>query len=58
MQFSELIDNVTKYLLDVPDDTAALIPVWINQSVKDAERRHNFRHMERTLSIVTTPNVR
>lgn len=58
MQFDELVSNVTKYLLDVPDDTADLIPVWINQSVKDAQSRHNFRHMERTLSIVTTPNVR
>lgn len=58
MQFGELIENVTKYLLDVPDDTTDLIPVWINQAVEDAERRHNFRHMERTLQVVTTPNVR
>ena len=58
MQFNDLISNVAKYLLDTPEDTTDLIPVWVNQAVEDAENRHNFRHMERTLAIVTTPNVR
>lgn len=58
MQFSELIANVEAYILDLPDATVTLVPVWINQAIKDAERRHNFRKMERTLSIVTIPNQR
>lgn len=58
MQFSDLIEVVEQYLLDLPDDTVALVPTWINQSVKDAERHHNFRHMERTAQFVTIPNQR
>jgi len=58
MQFSELQSTIEEYLLDLPSDTVALVPTWINQAVKDAEKRHNFRNMERTLQIVTTPNIR
>ena len=53
MEFSEIQDKVEFWLLDLPAGVAAEIPGWINEAVREACSRHNFRCMEAELLPVT-----
>ena len=46
MDYGTIQDKVEFWLIDLPTGVASEIPGWINQAVNDAEKRHNFRHME------------
>lgn len=58
MNFAEIQSNVENYLLDLPDETQAAIPGWINEATRDAERRFNWKHMEAEIEIQTVAGVR
>lgn len=58
MDFTTAQSRVTDYIVDVPSETAALIDVWINNAVRAAENRYNFRHMKSTHSVTTTADTR
>jgi hypothetical protein len=59
MNFDTIVTNVENYLLDLPAETVALVPTWVNEAIKDAEKRYNFTHMKREqLLIETTVNQR
>lgn len=58
MNFAQIQSNVENYLLDLPDETQAAIPSWINEATRDAERRFNWRHMEAEIEIQTVVGVR
>lgn len=58
MEFGTIQDKVESWLIDLPTGATAEIPGWINEAIKDAERRHNFRCMEDELLPTTTNNER
>lgn len=58
MNFAQIVSNVENYLLDLPDETQAAIPDWINEAVRDAERRFNWKHMEAQTEAVTVAGER
>lgn len=54
MEFSEIQDHVTGYLLDAVTSTNTLVPTLINKAIYDAERmKYNFQHMEEVLEATT-----
>jgi hypothetical protein len=57
MDFATAQTLTGQYINDLPADTQALIPVWINDAVRDAEARHNFRHMEAEHTFTTAVAV-
>lgn len=58
MNFGEIEERVKSYILDLPEETDELVPDWINQAVREAEDRYNFRHMEATIQVQTVVGVR
>lgn len=58
MDFGQINDLVEDLLLDLPAGTTSLIPGAVNEAVKDACRRHNFRCMEEELLPVTVDQQR
>lgn len=58
MEFSELQSEVEFWLLDLPTGLSAKIPGWINEAIRRAQERHNFRCMEDELLPVTVDNQR
>lgn len=58
MVFSEIEDEVEDLLLDLPTGTTTRIPAWINEAIKDACRRHNFRCMETEQSATSVDQTR
>lgn len=51
--FQEIRNRVEEYLIDLPSETGALVPNWVNRAVRVAEDRHNFRHMEAEVEYTT-----
>lgn len=58
MNFDVIVQHVKEYLLDLPAETVALVPKWVNEAVEEAERRYNFKHMKREIVANTVVNVR
>jgi len=56
--FAQLKTRVSGYLIDNPAFTTALVGDWLNKAIDDAEGRHNYSHMERTLTGVTALDTR
>lgn len=56
--FAELKTRVEGYLIDTPSFTINLVGAWINKAIDDAEGRHNYAHMERTLEATTVVDTR
>lgn len=56
--FAELKSRVEDYVLDLPSETEALVGEWINKAMREAEERHNFRHMEAEASFTTVEGQR
>jgi hypothetical protein len=57
MQFSELKTEVASWLLDLPSGAEAKIGGWVNEAIKDACKRYNFRFMEDSVSALTVENT-
>jgi hypothetical protein len=58
VEFGQIQDEVESWLLDLPSGAASRIPGWINEAVKEAAKRHNFRSMESELLPVTVDQQR
>lgn len=56
--FQQLQERVAGYLIDTPAFTSGLVPSWINKAIRDAEDRHNYRHMERVFEATTVAGER
>jgi len=52
--FSTLQTTVQTRVIDVLSEVNLAIPGWLNLGVKVAESRHNFNHMRKEHSVVTT----
>lgn len=46
MTYGQVKTEVQSWLLDLPTGTVAKIDSWVNEAVRDACKRHNFRFME------------
>jgi hypothetical protein len=53
MQFSELKTEVESWLLDMPAGASAKLGGWVNEAIKDACKRYNFRFMEDSVTALT-----
>ena len=53
MTFAQIKARVESYLIDVPTATAAEVGGWVNQAIRTAEERHNFRIQESSIQFVT-----
>lgn len=51
--FSELQTRVQRRVIDLPAAVQAEIPTLINEAMKQLQRRHNFKVMERVVSFTT-----
>lgn len=51
--FVQLQDRVKRRIIDLPADTVLEIPGLINEAIRAAERRHNFRAMKADQEFVT-----
>lgn len=59
MDLSTMRGYVQDYMVDVPSTvTDALINAWINEGLRKAETRHNFRYMEATHSATSVAATR
>lgn len=58
MDFSTLQGHVQDYVLDLPTETQALVPVWVNRAIEKAARRYNFRFMHTVMEATTAENTR
>lgn len=59
MTLAQIRSYVQSYMVDVPSTvTDALIDAWINEGLRKAESRHNFRYMEASLSATTVADTR
>jgi hypothetical protein len=56
--FAQLQDRVKDYLIDVPSTTSALVSAWLNKALRDAEKVHDFSHMEAEFEASTVENTR
>lgn len=54
MDYITIQNHVKNYLLDLPDETEALIPDWINLALREFEEPHNYRYMEASQEYITT----
>ena len=58
MNFDEIVSRVEEWLLDLPTETVANIPRFVNEAIHKAEQKHNFLHMERVLEVTTVTGQR
>lgn len=56
--FAQIKTRVEGYLIDTPAFTVGLVGDWINKAVADAEGRHNYRHMAKTVEFTTAAETR
>lgn len=57
MDFATVKTEAQSWLLDLPAGMTAKIGDWVNQAIKDAEKRHNFRFMESNVAPVPIVTV-
>lgn len=58
MQNSEIKTEVESWLLDLPSGASTRVQGWVNEAVKAACKRKNFRFMEAEHSVTTTDQTR
>lgn len=58
MQNSEIKAEVQSWLLDLPSGATTRIQGWINEAIRDACKRHNFRFMEAEQGFTTAARTR
>ncbi len=58
MNFDEIVSRVEEWLLDLPTETVANVPRFVNEAIHKAEQKHNFLHMERVLEVTTVTGQR
>ena len=58
MNFIEVQDEVEDLLLDLPAGTTTRIATWVNEAIKEAETRYNFRCMEEQEDATTVDQTR
>lgn len=58
MDYGTLQKQSGQWLLELPDTTEELIAQWVNEAIRWAERKNNFRYMEADATFVTTENTR
>src|SRR5690606_23628102 len=51
--FSELQTRVQRRVIDLPAAVQAEVPTLINEAMKQLQRRHNFKVMEKVASFTT-----
>lgn len=54
MNYSDLQTQVQNNVIDLPPKVQAAIPNLINEAIRTAQRKYNFRAMEGSASFVTT----
>lgn len=54
MTFSDLTTRVSSNVIDLPSSVQANVPVYVNRAIRSAERKYNFRYMEKSALFVTT----
>lgn len=64
MTFIDLQNRVKERVIDLPATVLAQVPALINEAIRSAQRKYNFRAMESSVSMVTavgslipTPNT-
>lgn len=55
MTFLDIKTQVLSNVIDLPPAVSAAVPGLINNAIRSAERRYNFKYMEGTASFITTP---
>lgn len=56
--FAELKTRVLETIIDNPASVVSAVPGFINQVIRRAQDRHNFRFMEETIEFVTVASQR
>lgn len=54
MTFLDLQTRVKTRVIDLPPAVSAEVPKLINEAIRSAQRKYNFRAMERSTTLVTT----
>lgn len=57
MAFIDIKNEVIANVIDLPPAVSAAVPKLINQAIRSAERRYNFKYMEGNTQFITTPLV-
>lgn len=58
MEFGAVKTEVESWLIDLPSGASSRIGGWVNEAIKDAAKRHNFRCMEAELLPITIDQQR
>lgn len=58
MDFATLKTETESWLLDLPSGMSSRVGGWVNEAIRDAARRHNFRFMQSILFTLTQENDR
>lgn len=58
MNFGDIKTEVTSWLIDAPSGQSTRIGAWVQQAIKDAEKRYNFQYMRDEESATTVDNQR
>lgn len=53
--FLELQSEVAALVIDLPPTVQAAVPAYINQAIRSFQRKYNFRAMEVSTTMLTTP---
>lgn len=56
--FSQIQERVNRRVIDLPPAVVAEVPLLVNEAIKEAQRRHNFRIMEAELEATTVAGQR
>lgn len=58
MNFSEIKTEVESWLLDLPSGASTRIGGWVNEAIREACKRYNFKFMEAEASFTTADQTR
>lgn len=58
MQNAEIKAEVESWLLDLPNGATQRVQGWVNEAIREACKRYNFRQMEATASYETVEHAR
>lgn len=57
MTFLDIKNQVLANVIDLPPAVSAAVPGLINTAIRSAERRYNFKYMEKKQLFITSPYV-
>lgn len=52
--FQDLQNRVIERVIDLPPTVQSQVPALINEAIRSAQRKHNFRAMEGSVTMITT----